>query len=503
MVAFLRARLDWIGGALAFLFGLPTLAYAFGRDQALFFYVGREWTVGRLPYAEAFDLKPPGIYAVYALAGELFGFQMWSMRLLELLAVLALGALAAFAVRRDGPMVRGELGAAMLLTSTCYFAVFDYWDTGQAELWEGLLALAGYLAAERLPPLRAAWVAGLLGGAALVFKTPVALVLPLAGIVLTARAYAGQGWRAAVLALGVHCITAAAVVGAVLGYFALRGGWPALVELAEYTANYVRITSSDQGAKESLAWFWGELAHGWALLLLVLFALGVALAARRWSRHVLIGQALAALLTVAALGTVAVQLKYWSYHFVVVAPFALLAATYGIAELARELPLSPLPIVLTSALLGVAWTPHWGTNPAVSYLSYTKSFWSYIRGTTRRPAFIAQFTGPFGYDYAIQEQIGDKIGELAQPGDQLHVRGFEPAIYVHARLASPSRFASDAPIGVTGNAKWIAEHDAKLWGVLPRFFVSYAGNGWDIDALKEHGYVPIGELGRFVWLEHR
>jgi hypothetical protein len=501
MLDSLRARVDWIGGLLAFCFGLPTLGYAYGRDQALFCYVGREWASGRLPYRDAFDLKPPGIYAMYALAGELFGFQLWSIRVLELLGVLALGAAVALAVRRDRPIVRGELGAAMLLASAAYYTVFDYWDSGQAEFWEGLLALSGYLAAERMrDPLRAAVVAGLLGGAAIVFKTPVAVVLPIAGCVVVARAFR-QGPHAAVLAFVLHCAAAAAVVGLVLAYFALRGGWPALVELAEYTANYVKITSVEADAKESLHWFWTDVAWTWSELLLVWFALGVVLAARRRGRDVLVGQALASLLMLTAVISVAAQRKFWAYHFVVVTPFVLLAAAYGFAELARLRRAAVLPAVILTAWIGVVWTPHWGTTPNVTYPSYTRSFWAYVHGTMRRREFIAQFTGPYGYDYALEERVGDKIGELAKPGDQLHVQGFEPAIYIHARLASPSRFASDAPIALTASEKWKAEHEQALWTKRPRFFVTYIMNGSDIDAAKAHGYKPLDQLERFYWLE--
>ncbi|HEX5657904.1 MAG TPA: hypothetical protein VFX59_11950 [Polyangiales bacterium] len=500
MLASLRARLDAIGVSLALLFGLPTLGYAFGRDQALFCYVGREWVAGRLPYVEAFDVKPPSIYAIYALAGELLGFQLWSIRVLELFAVLALGVCIALAVRRDRALVRGELGAVVLLTSAAYFTVFDYWDTGQAELWEGLLALLGYLVAERMrKPLQAAVIAGLLGGVALMFKMTVAVVLPIAGCVIVFRAYREKGARAAAIALAVHCAAATAVVSAVLAYFALRGGWPALVELAHYTATYVRLTSSPTEAQENLAWLWQELIAPWTLILVALFAVGVGLTVRR---RALTGPALALLLTLASICSVAVQGKYWAYHWVVVAPLALLCAAYGLSELARLRADAVLPVALLVAALGLSTTPHWGTSETVTYASYTQSFWSYLRGSLRRSEFLVQFTGPFGYDYALEERVGDLIGELAKPGDQLQVRGFEPAIYVHARLGSPSRFASEAPIAVTSSATWAAEHERSLWAKPPRFFVTYAANAWDIDAIKAHGYHPIGQLHRFLWLEH-
>lgn len=509
----IRARLDWIGGLLAFLYGLPTLGYAFGRDQAIFCYVGREWTAGRLPYAEAFDIKPPGIYAVYALAGELFGFRMWAVRLLELAAVLALGACVTLAIRRDQQRARGELGAMMLLTASFYYTVFDYWDTAQVEFWEGLFALLGYLAAERVrQPLRAAVAAGLLGGTAVMFKTPIVVVLPVAGCVVVARAYLeseGEPMRrarAAALAFVAHCVAGVGVAALVLGYFALRGGWPALVELSGYTATYVKNTqASAEDARKAISWFWGEIGRVWAEMLVATFAMGVLLAARRRARRVLGGQLLAVVLTLCAVVSVAVQLKFWSYHWVVAAPFALLCAAYGVSELARLDGALLVPLALMATLAGWFGTPRWGTNENVNYRSYTHAFWTYIRGGMRRAPFLEQFVGPYNYNYLVQEQVGDAIGELAQPGDQMHVRGFEPSIYITARLASPSRFASEAPISaptLTFNRDtWVAEHKRALRRKPPQFFVTFLGTPDDIEEIKAQGYHPLGQLGPFFWLE--
>jgi hypothetical protein len=55
--------------ATAVAFALPSLAYPFGRDQALYHYVARGWfDHGLLPYRNIFDQKPPGIYLVYGIA---------------------------------------------------------------------------------------------------------------------------------------------------------------------------------------------------------------------------------------------------------------------------------------------------------------------------------------------------------------------------------------------------------------------------------------------------
>ena len=62
---FFRAhRLDLAGALAALVLGLPSLAYRYGPDQAMFHYVAREWLEGRLPYRDVFDVKPPGIFVL-------------------------------------------------------------------------------------------------------------------------------------------------------------------------------------------------------------------------------------------------------------------------------------------------------------------------------------------------------------------------------------------------------------------------------------------------------
>ena len=87
--------------ALAMLFGAPSLAYPYGRDQGLFHYIGREWFVhGAVPYRDTFDLKPPPIYLVYGICARVFGDSMWGIRLVEWLLLVPLcGFLAAMAVQ--------------------------------------------------------------------------------------------------------------------------------------------------------------------------------------------------------------------------------------------------------------------------------------------------------------------------------------------------------------------------------------------------------------------
>src|SRR5581483_666131 len=51
--------------------GLPTLNFQYGPDQALFAYIGRHLLRGQALYVDVWDVKPPGIFWIYALAADL------------------------------------------------------------------------------------------------------------------------------------------------------------------------------------------------------------------------------------------------------------------------------------------------------------------------------------------------------------------------------------------------------------------------------------------------
>ena len=51
-----------------------------GSDDAFFLEVARLWTRGVLPYAGAFDIKPPGYLAILAVAEMLFGAGLGTLK---------------------------------------------------------------------------------------------------------------------------------------------------------------------------------------------------------------------------------------------------------------------------------------------------------------------------------------------------------------------------------------------------------------------------------------
>src|SRR5438105_14085584 len=104
----------WLNVA-AVLFGAPSLTCPLGRDQGLFYYVGREWARhGAIPYRDMFEQKAPFIYALHAFLVLVTGENAWAIRVAELAAIVGIGYFATRLVwpSAERPAPPGAFGAA-------------------------------------------------------------------------------------------------------------------------------------------------------------------------------------------------------------------------------------------------------------------------------------------------------------------------------------------------------------------------------------------------------
>jgi hypothetical protein len=135
----------------------------------------------------------------------------------------------------------------------------------------------------------------------------------------------------------------------------------------------------------------------------------------------------------------------------------------------------------------------------------TVSFWEYVSGYCNRDEYLKSFTGGYAYNYKPQEKLGTIIKSLALPGDQLMVRGFEPAIYAVSGLRSPSRFFIEIPfIDPWLNYKkplWLKEHERACLMHPPRFIVTFYRDKRDIKAILARGYSQVTYEYPFILLE--
>lgn len=122
----------WLLGGMAvvLLRGLPNLRYPLGVDQAIYGMLGQGLLHGRLPYRDLWDIKPPGIYYIYALIVKIFGPVMWSVGVVDLLWLLAISLCIFYFAR---PYLGAPAAALAMVFNAVRHCGIGYNDAAQAE----------------------------------------------------------------------------------------------------------------------------------------------------------------------------------------------------------------------------------------------------------------------------------------------------------------------------------------------------------------------------------
>jgi hypothetical protein len=226
--------------AVAF-FLLQILTFGYGRDQGIYAMVGRSILEGGMPYRDAWDFKPPGIFVLFAAARALFGDAQVGVRGLE---VVGLGA-TVFGLVRLAEELWGErlIGLLAGAIAVLVHAQLDFWHTAQPESFGGMLTVGALLLIVRGERRLAggedcrafiAWVAaGAIFGAAGLLKPPLA-----GGGAVAAALLALRSWRASASGDAGHPARSRAVLRALrpVALIALGGVLPVAVCLAWFAA---------------------------------------------------------------------------------------------------------------------------------------------------------------------------------------------------------------------------------------------------------------------------
>lgn len=495
--------------ALALLFGAATLLYPFGGDQGLYYYVGREWLHGSVPYRDAMEQKTPLIFLLHTLLVALTGQNMWAIRLAELVLIVPLGWLLAELATPPGQTRNpGLLGLGSLATSVLYFGLFNYWDTAQCEIWYAALALSSLWAVSRAPAGPRAWLlGGLLAGLACLMKPPAALLLAVAVVALVWRSR-----RGALPALLTYGAGAALPVALVASYFLAVGGLDELLDLA-FRANYHDMLHSSTVSGPSELWrrfaAFSDKTGPLALGILGIALLGIALAAWRRSGALAGRYGLCLALLLAGCAAVALQRKFYGYHLGVLAPLMALVLVCAASDLDRLAARLGVSRPLAPAALGLLLVAGWGsTESARSYSEVLASSVRYATGRIEREQFLEHFVHDDGTPYAEQEAVGHWITRHSLRHEAIAVRGFEQTIYAVARRRAPTRFFwtrwLTEPRRAYRQAEWLAEDQAALRRNPPRYVVVNA-RAHKGPASKAHfeaeGYRVRFRRGRLIVLE--
>ncbi len=199
-------------------------------DKSLFILIGQAWLAGHLPYVAIWDVKPPGLFLLYAISQWLIGPGILAARVLTALAVWA-GSLALFRFGRRHLAGEWVAPAAAFLYPT--YTIILY---GLRSRPETLLAPLVILALDLALTERTAgsgardWrvvLSGLLLGFAVLIKQTASFESLLAAVLISIR-LPGSGRTISWRPLASFVIAGALPAACFIGYFAFSGADPAL-----------------------------------------------------------------------------------------------------------------------------------------------------------------------------------------------------------------------------------------------------------------------------------
>ncbi len=323
------------GAALVLRWGLIGDPLA-GYDEQFYLLVGQRWLDGALPYVDIWDRKPPGLFALYAVAAAMGGGGVLAYQLLAagFAAATAL-VIAAIVARHEARWVGIGCGFLYLLYLTPLRG-----DVGQAPVFYNALiaaaAWAMFVAWPQLETRRGLLLAGaamLACGAALTIKTTVIFESAAFGIaLLIGSRRAGLRWPALARRAGLFMAIGAAPFWFFAAWFAAHGAFDAFWFA---NARSAMLRRHD--------WSWADaIQFGFLIANLAPLALLGVLgwrhrqASQRAEQGLMLGW-----LAAAAIGVVSVGIYYEHYALPMLVPLAIAAAPF-VARGPLRLPLIAL-----------------------------------------------------------------------------------------------------------------------------------------------------------------
>jgi hypothetical protein len=431
------------------------LLFGFGRDQGIYAVVADGIAAGRMPYRDVWDFKPPGIHIVYALAQTLFGKTALAPRLVE---VAGLGAaIYAFTevsrtflgIRRIG-LIGGALASLM-------HAQLEFWHTGQPETFGGyftVFALVLTTAEHARFRRRLAWFGtGALFGCAFLLKPPLGGGALVCAAYAARREYAEHGTRLrASLPVVIMAIGSALPIALCAAWFALRGAWPDLYwTFSEFTPGYTKIGWLGQDApdmfytalEESFFKFSAIAAAG-VIATLVISPMHTR---EREGTFLVLG-----LISVQLAG-IAMQGKFFPYHYGATLPFIAFLAGIGLYKLWRRcLGGGVGGVVAFISFLIVVGMMRGGARDLESFWQRSALRMNYLFGAgsgVSREILEQQLCTVADYNFDADLRVARDIERRTAEDATIYVWGFEPIIYRLANRRPASRFIYNVPQRVT------------------------------------------------------
>ena len=419
--------------------------FGYGRDQGIYAAVARTIRAGGVPYRDAWDFKPPGIFFLYALAGTLFGDSVHAIRWLEAIAVCSVVvAFVYLSIEYMGDWRPGVVGGVLAVVE---YVQLEFWHTGQPESFGAALVSWGLLLGVRATSRdgdepRRSWSAmavgaGACAGCAFLLKPTIA-VAALASLVVVVLA---QGIPAVIPFLA----GAALPLGACGVFFRVRGGLEDLRHtLFDFVPRYAALAWQDHAVSDVVMRGIRVWLFGFPIVNVVGLGLLVALMPNARVRHggLFLGGAILLLL----LG-VFIQGRLFPYHYGTLLPLTALLAGWGIWLLWLRIGRSQTGMLVLPILVALLlfWRSERPDLPDSFLQRCRMRVTSWINAASTNEVRDRLYSV---LDYRARDNriAASRLAEETTSEDHVLVYGFAPEVYVAAGRRPATRYLYSVPM---------------------------------------------------------
>ncbi len=477
---------------LSLLLRLRFVSVPLERDEGDYAYIAWLINEGGVPYRDAFDQKPPGVYFIYLGFMKLFGFTTEGLHVGLYIWTLGTILFVYLVGRRVLSPVAGILAAAMFSVGSISPAFL-----GTAVNTESLmvlpLAAAAFLAAAVLTqhdaPLSRCLLCGLMIGVATTLKqVAVTDGAFFAVVIVVATIRARRPPRILVARLAMLALGAVVAWIPLLAYFAAKGAvsnlfgdvllhnlrYSSVVPLSDYPANLFR------SMKLSL------IPYVWPYLVMAFLGLLVTAMRRGEKTEGFVWWFVPGWLLTSFVGASVGGFYRQHYLLQTLAPLALLAGYFlDVATRRLSSPLVRRALCTAAVALPLAFN--------------VRTFFVY------GPDQLSAVLYP-GNPFVESKRVADLVRQQTSPTDKVLIVGSEPQILFYAQRHSASRYILTYPLmmDVDGAAERQVEMFAEAEVAQPplvvvvNVFASHLAGPWTssylfdhVGALLEHDYVRI------------
>lgn len=477
---------------------LVTLTWPFGMDQGIFATFGDILVHGGAPYVDAWDTKGPLPPVTYALSQALFGRGMWGIRVIDALAMLVAAASLAAGVGRIASREAAVWASAAMLL---YITRLGHTELAQPDGWVGYLATATFIPLMRadgtpIPPGRL-----VLAGACIGLAT---LVKPFYAILGLVPLVALEGRRPDVVRSIVPG-AALVILGASIPLVAAAGWLLARGALAEFVDVYVRYSTTayaELGRVDLGARYRGLMAFvgGWPGNAAAFpFVIAGALALVRNQGRA--GRVACAWLLLMVFG-VALQGRFFLYHWLPVIPPAVLCAAFALHELGRGAPEEsrpPVPrllgaVALVLVFMPVIETPMRSVREGAAYLARRRSTDGYLGGFPGSRALDAPLANVEAARY-LQARTASH--------ERVLVWGWNSSIYFLSDRRPASRYFFSMPLVAAPNSRFATRYRRVFLDDLRASAPAYIVVGAPYAGSKEEGIDAFPQFAALLRADYR